>query len=219
MRDRATLARSLLVAFVAFAAAFYAVGGLIKPGYSHRSDFISELNATGTPWATALGFAGFLPLALLLAAFLIAAAPLVNLRGASRAGYLLLWSQPIAFLGVVVAPCDAGCPAVGSATQALHNLIGLVTYLGAALAFVLLSFAPGLTGRAAVWRPLLRAAGVAWLVLFVLMLQPPLAPWRGLLQRGADVLLASVLLFVAWRLIPAHRGVGGSPRRAAGYAD
>jgi hypothetical protein len=203
---RTTLARSLLIATLAFAVAFYALGGGLKPGYSHLSSFVSELNATGTPWANALSFAGFLPLALLLAAFLLAAGPLVDVRGASRLGYLLLWSQPIAFLGAVVAPCDPGCPAVGSPTQALHNLIGLVTYLAAGLAFVLLSFAPGLTGRAGVWRHLLRAAGGVWFLLFGLMLQPPLAPWRGLLQRGADGLLAAVLVFVAWQRIPGSRG-------------
>jgi hypothetical protein len=203
---RATFERSLLVATLAFAVGLYVVGGRIKPGYSQISSFVSELNATGTSWATALSFAGFLPLALLLAAFLVAAAPLANVQGASRVGYLLLWSQPIAFLGVVFVPCDPGCPAVGSPSQALHNLIGLVTYFAAGLAFVLLSFAPRSTGRSGIWHHALRLAAAAWLALFVLMLQPELAPWRGLLQRGADVLLAAVLIFVAWHRIPGPRG-------------
>jgi hypothetical protein len=204
--DRATLARSLLTATVAFAVGLYVVGGRLKPGYSQVSSFVSELNATGTPWANALGFAGFLPLALLLGAFLIAAAPLLNVQGLSRVGYLLLWSQPIAFLGVVVAPCDPGCPAVGSPSQAVHNLISLVTYFAAGLAFVLLSFAPGGTGRAGIWRHVLRAAGVGWVVLFLLMIQPGLAEWRGLLQRAADVLLAAALALIAWQRIPGPRG-------------
>jgi hypothetical protein len=96
--DRTILARSLLLVTIAFAVLFYTVGGLIKPGYSQFSSFISELNATGTPWATTLSFAGFLPLGLLLAAFLVTAAPLVSVQGVSRVGYLLLWSQPIAFM-------------------------------------------------------------------------------------------------------------------------
>ena len=204
--ERTTLVRSLLVATLAFWVGFYAVGGGIKPGYSHLSSYVSELNATGTAWATTLGLAGFLPLALLLAAFLLAAAPLVNVRGTSRVGYLLLWSQPIAFLGVVFAPCDPGCPAVGSPSQALHNFIALITYFAAGLAFVLLSFAPGLTGRAGIWRHLLRAAGVVWIALFLFMLQPQLEEWRGLLQRGADVVLAAVLVFLALQRIPKPRG-------------
>jgi hypothetical protein len=196
--DRTTLARSLLVATLAFWVGFYAVGGSIKPGYSHLSNYVSELNATGTPWATTLSFAGFLPLALLLAAFLYTAEPLVRVQGPSRLGYLLLWSQSLAFLGVVVAPCDPGCPVVGSPTQAIHNLLGIVTYFGAGLAFALLSFAPGLTGHAGIWRHVLRVAALIWVGLFVLMLQPELANWRGILQRGADVLLGAVLALVVW---------------------
>lgn len=200
--DRTILARSLLIVAIAFAILFYTVGGLMKPGYSQFSSFISELNATGTLYATTLSFAGFLPLSLLLAAFLVTAAPLVSVQGLSRVGYLLLWSQPLAFIGVVVAPCDAGCPDDGSSAQDLHNLLGVVTYFGAGLAFVLLSFAPGLAGGARIWRPFLRAAGLVWVELFVLMLQPELASWRGLLQRVADVILAAVLVLVAWKLIP-----------------
>jgi hypothetical protein len=63
-----------------------------------------------------------------------------------------------------------------------------------------------LTGRAGIWRHLLRAAGVVWIALFLFMLQPQLEDWRGLLQRGADVLLAAVLVFVAWQRIPEPRG-------------
>ena len=50
MGNRIMLARVLAVASVVYAAAFYIVGGALKPGYSHSANFISELNATGTPW-------------------------------------------------------------------------------------------------------------------------------------------------------------------------
>jgi hypothetical protein len=49
--NRIMLARLLAVASVVYAAAFYIVGGALEPGYSHSANFISELNATGTPWA------------------------------------------------------------------------------------------------------------------------------------------------------------------------
>lgn len=159
--NRTQLTRALCIVTIVYAAAFYTVGGSVKPGYSHVSSFISELNATGTPWASTLGLVGFVPIALLLAAFLVAARPLVRVEGVSRAGFRLLWSQPLAFIGVVLAPCDAGCPVAGSSVQDLHNLIGLVTYFGAGLAIFLLSFAPILSADAAGARVGLRIAGVA----------------------------------------------------------
>lgn len=197
-----TVTRGLCIATIVYATAFYLVGGAIKPGYSHVSSFISELNATGTPWASTLSLAGFVPVALLLAAFLVAARPLARVEGLSLAGFWLLWSQPLAFFGVAFAPCDAGCPVEGSSAQDLHNLIGLVTYFGAGLAIFLLSFAPILSARGGGARLGLRIASVSWLLLFFLMLAPELAPWRGLVQRFADVTLAATLVCVAWRVVP-----------------
>ena len=43
-----------------YAIGFYFIGAALKPGYSQRSNFISEYNATGTPWAGALTYAGIL---------------------------------------------------------------------------------------------------------------------------------------------------------------
>ena len=79
-------ARRLALATVAFGTLFYAIGAALKPGYSSTSQFISELNAAETPWATQLGWFGFVPLGLLFAAFLLIAHPNAQVRGASRTG-------------------------------------------------------------------------------------------------------------------------------------
>ncbi|HSM50358.1 MAG TPA: DUF998 domain-containing protein [Thermoanaerobaculia bacterium] len=203
MSKRVKLVRLLAVASVVYAAVFYVVGAALKPGYSHAANFLSELNATGTPWARELGLFGFVPLGLLVAAFLLAAYPVARLSGASRVGFLLLWSQPIAFLGAAAAPCDPGCPPDGSALQQIHNLLGLVTYCAAAAGFLLLSFHSG-SSRGGRWY--FRGASVAWLGLFVFMLSPELAPIRGLLQRIADGLLWVGVVLVGWRFVaPAGR--------------
>ena len=202
MKRRIKLAHALAVASAAYALAFYIAGGWLKPDYSHVAHFISELNATGTPWARELGLFGFVPLGLLTAAFLLVATPVARLSGLSRAGFLLLWSQPIAFLGVAAAPCDPGCPADGSMLQHLHNLLGLITYFAAAAGFFLLSFHGHLSRGGKVF---LRFAGFAWLALFVFMLAPELASVRGLLQRAAEALWWTSVLLIAWRLV----GEGG----------
>jgi hypothetical protein len=211
LMNRVKLARSLAVATVLFAVAFYTVGGAIKPGYSHAASFISELNATGTPWARELGLFGFVPLGTLFAAFLLAAYRVAGVHGASRAGFLLLWSQPVAFFGAAIAPCDIGCPIGGSVLQQAHDLLGLSTYLLAAIGIFLLSFAPGLSARGA-WY--LRGVAIAWLALFCIMLVPDLAPVRGLLQRLADGLLGSVVLVVAWRMLGRSSGNSAASNKA-----
>lgn len=208
MKSRIELARVLAVASAIYAAALYIAGGALKPGYSHVANFISELNATGTLWAQELGLFGFVPLGLLLAAFLLAAYPLAQLSGLSRAGFLLLWSQPVAFLGVAAAPCDPGCPVDGSSVQQIHNLLGLLTYFSAAMGFFLLSFHRHLRRSG---RLFLRVAGLAWLGLFVLMLAPEFSPVRGLLQRIAEGILWVAVLLIAWRLLGYPNGAPAAP--------
>jgi hypothetical protein len=198
---RIRLSRHLALATVAYAIAFYAIAPMFKPGYSSASQYISEFNATGTPLALELGLLGFLPLALLFAAFLVAARPHAQVRGASLAGWWLLWSQPVAFLGALAFPCDLGCRSGGSLTQDIHDLLGLVTYLAGALGLFLLSYAPPVQGPYSLPRTTLRVAAIGFVLLFLLMLDMGMAQSRGILQRTADALLGMALLVVAWQIV------------------
>lgn len=200
--ERVRLARWRAGATVAFGLLFYTLGAAIKPGYSSVSQYISELNANGTAWASQLGLFGFVPLGLLFASFLVAGRSVANVRGASRFGWWLLWSQPIAFVGAAVAPCDAGCPVGGSASQVAHDLLGVTTYFAGALALVLLALAP-VPARAA--RVYLAFAGVCFLLIFVAMLVPELSLVRGLVQRIADGLLGIAVLVIAWYIVGVPR--------------
>ncbi|SIR16425.1 DUF998 domain-containing protein [Solilutibacter tolerans] len=205
--DRIKLTRTLLIASILYAAAFYFVGSAIKPGYSQFSNFVSEYNATGTAWARTLTYSGFLVTAVLLSAFLICARPLAHVSGASRLGFLLLWSLPASFLLGVFAPCDAGCPVEGSTSQILHNVLGILVYFGMGAGIALVSFAPGL--RFLTWRrTFLLLTGVAFPVVFFLMVQPDLSSWRGLLQRLLDIAMALSLLFSFNPLFRRHAKVG-----------
>lgn len=202
---RLRLARRLALAVLAWDVAMLAIGGALKPGYSHVSQYISELNATGTPWATTIGWLGFVPLGLLLGWFLVVAAPLAPLRGASRAGWWLLMSQPLAYVGAALAPCDAGCPATGSVSQDLHNLLGVVAYPAAGLGLLLLAFAPRLSMPL---RTAFVAASVAWMAGFVAMVVPELDAIRGAVQRVTEAVLYLVVVLVAYRMLAPRDAVG-----------
>lgn len=199
--ERAQLTRLLLVACILYVVGFYFVGSAIKPGYSQLSNFVSEYNATGTAQADALTYAGFLATSILLSAFLVSAFPIIQVSGVSRLGFWLLWSLPASFFLALFAPCDAGCPMEGSTSQTLHNLYAVVTYSGMGVGVALISLAPGFSAFK-LRRGFILLVGIAFPVVFVTMIQPDLAPWRGLLQRLLDVALAVSLILIAWTLVP-----------------
>ena len=199
--DRAQLTRLLLIASVLYVIGFYFIGSAIKPGYSQMSNFVSEYNATGTAWAGTLTYAGFLATSVLLSAFLVSATPLVQVSGFSRLGFWLLWSLPASFFLALFAPCDAGCPIEGSTSQVMHNLYAIVTYFSMGVGIALISLAPRFSAFK-LRRTFMLLVGIAFPVMFVTMIQPDLAPWRGLLQRSLDVALAVSLVLIAWTLVP-----------------
>jgi hypothetical protein len=202
--DRAQLARLLLVISILYVIGFYFIGSAIKPGYSQLSNFVSEYNATGTPWADTLTYAGFVATTALISGFLVAAAPITQVSGVSRFGFWLLWSVPFSYLVGAIAPCDAGCPVEGSTSQLLHNAFSVLAYIGMGISVALVSLATGFRSFK-LRRTFMLLTGIAFPVVFVAMVQPDFAPWRGLLQRLLDVAMAASLALVVFTILATGR--------------
>ncbi len=197
--------RWLVVAVVLIYLVMLFGGGALKPGYSHISQFISELNATGTPYARSIGWLGFVSFGVFAGTLLVVTARKAPVQGISRLGYWLLMAEPIAYIGSAIVPCDIGCPAEGSPSQILHNVLGLFTYLSTALGLFFLSFTPSLSSlQRAVWV----CISLLWLTLFGLMVDGSLAQWRGILQRLAEWIVYGVLWTCAWRLLGPDKSSG-----------
>ena len=170
------------------------VAGAFTPGYSHVSQFISELGARGAPHEWAVRFAGFLPAGLLLLAFCGFAFAALPRSISAALGLFGLAFYAAGYLVAVVFPCDLGCrPEVPSASQLIHNAGGLLGYV-LAPAF-LLAFAraahtwPNAGGLSVAGYI---CAGLAFLGLFSLS---PGSSFAGLSQRLLEfAVLAWVVL-------------------------
>ena len=202
-------ARWLIVGLAVYYPLVLFGGAALKAEYSHVSQYISELNATGSDWSWQIGYLGFLPLGLLGLWLVLVVTPRARLNGISKIGSWLLIAEPVAYVGSAVAPCDLGCPAVGSLSQNMHNLLAVVTLLMTTLGLVFLSCNSRLS-------PVQR---MAWLVLaatfialYTFALVPDLAHWRGLLQRFAEGILYSCLCFISWQLLADRNGPDGTER-------
>lgn len=183
-----------LIILTVFWVGLQLVASWVKPEFSHIGQYISEINATGTQAAGALGWVGFIPFGMVAAGLLLTSKPYMRVSGVSQLGWYLLFLYPLAYLGAAIAPCDAGCPVDGSSSQAIHNGLALITYFGFALGAFLLAFTPQTN-----W--LIRIAFILLAVItvlgFLLMVFPELSDIRGAIQRYAEI----AQLAVFWLLI------------------
>lgn len=173
-------------------------GAALKAEYNHVSQYISELNATGSDWSWQIGYMGFLPLGLLGLVSLVVVAPRARLNGVGKIGCWLLIAEPVAYVGSAFAPCDLGCPATGSLSQNAHNVLSAITLVMTTFGLVLLSCNSRLSP---VQRVAWLALAATFITLYAFALAPDLAQWRGLLQRFAEGILYGCLCLISWRLL------------------
>jgi hypothetical membrane protein len=187
-----------------------AIFGSLQPDYSHVRDYISELGANGAPYAKWVNLLGFLPLGILVAVISFLLPTILPRTRLGLVASLCLLSVSVGYLGAVLAPCDSGCPAEGSTSQQIHNFLGLIEYLGAAISFLL--FAGALT-RIPQWRKvgwLALFTAITVLICFTLLILPDFQAWRGLWQRVAECAIFFWLLIV---------GIFGTSQRSPVVAD
>ena len=196
--------RWIVVALAILYAVVVYGGASLKDDYSHISQYISELNASGSSWSWQIGYLGFLPLGLLGFLLLLVVVPHAKLSGISQVGGWMLVAEPVAYIGSAFAPCDLGCPTAGSLSQNIHNLLSVVTLPVTTLGLVFLSF----SGRLVISKKVgWLALAVTFITLYALALVPDLAPWKGLLQRVAEGILYGSLCIVGWRLLSSYQDV------------
>jgi len=172
------------------------VAASLRPDYSHVTQFISELGATGTPDAGIMNYGGFLPGGVLLAAFGVSLAMLLP---RSRPALMVSALSTLFGLGVAASglvSCDPGCPqAGGSLANSVHDKI-------APISFLCLIVAAGVLGvhlrRQPAWRLVARysvlTSVVALVLLAALVGSLETRDLTGLWQR---LLLASLFLWTS----------------------
>jgi hypothetical membrane protein len=181
--------------------------GAIRPGYSHFTQYISELGERGSSTELIMRYAAFVPTGLMHVAF--AAFLAVAFRGDRLAtiAAILLGLNGLARMGAGVFPCETGCagPAVTLSAR-MHSLFAGVGFLS-------------LIGAVALWGVVFKryqgfrdltaysvGTAVVGLVFLLLMVWSPEAGTaRGLFERlSSGVLSLWILVFAAraWEIDP-----------------
>ena len=119
------LAFATALATVLFVTLLALLGGIATPGYSHVSQFISELGATQAPYEYASRFIGFLPAGIALLAFAWLAHGALPKSRLTTLAFLALAIYALGYIAAAFFPCDPGC----QVNPARSNAIG-VAYTG-----------------------------------------------------------------------------------------
>ncbi len=174
--------------------------GAFTVGYSSIADYLSALGALDAPYRLLANYSGFLPVALTVIAMITVLWLRLPPTILVRCGLLSLLGVAVGYLGAVAFPCDPGCPASGSARQAMHNLSGLIEYVGGIVGLALLYVGWGATATRAV-RLTTLAAIITVTVGVLLMAHPELTRIRGASQRLADYSLFLWFSFVTLSVV------------------
>ncbi len=168
--------------------------GRRRAGYSHRSQYLSELGERGAPCEPVARVA-FAATGLLAGRAVVLAAPRLRHERAHRAAAWALGTLGSAYVVAAVAPCDEGCPTNGTTAQAVHNLAGAAEYVGGgiSLALVALGAGPSRAVRMAA------RAGIAVHGTSMALATVGARRDRGVYQRVSEVVLFGWLVVLAGR--------------------
>ena len=172
--------------------------GALTPGYSHVSQYISELGAIDARYGGLVSLGTFLPAGVLLVLTCLALMTRVPPTRTARLGLAMVALIGVSWIVAGFAPCDAGCPAEGSPRQGIHNLAGALGCLGGGAGFLMLAAALRAAGAPAMRVGWTAATGVMLVAGLFVMAAPDLATVRGALQRVMEWTASAWILAAAW---------------------
>jgi len=182
-------------------AAAIAFCGTLRPGFSHYTQYISELGERGSSTEFLMRYLGFVPTGLMHLAFAVALATAFRSSRPGVIAALLLGLNGLARVGAGYFPCDVACEDTGSLGQRMHSLSATVGFLALAVSTVLWSVVlrrtPNLRNLAG-YSVASGVLGLAFLLLMVGSAEPGTA--RGLFERLSSGVLSLWILVFALRL-------------------
>jgi hypothetical membrane protein len=166
--------------------------GYLHPGYSIVRQRISELGATGAPYAPLLNLLGLMTSGVLIVLLSLGIYLEVRNHNAAKVGCALLALSGVALLGAGIFPCDVGTqsPSTAGMLHAVCARTGELAMIGALLAMWL-----GLRGDPD-WQRYSTyslAAAVVVVALYLLYQLDQTAAWKGAIQR---LLVMVVLVWI-----------------------
>ncbi len=194
------------VVLPAISALWLAIGvgiiGVLTPDYSHISQFMSALGATGAPYAAWVNYAVFIPAEIWFLAFLFSLRSHLYNTQTTRFSLMCLCAYAVLLIAAALFPCDAGCQSAISDETGANTLSHIIHMLVAAAAYPialigLLSLCLSVRGKFALRLFAVPTATVGFGLFFAI---PVFHDAQGLLQRVLEAWIYLQFVLVEWHV-------------------
>jgi len=169
------------------------IAGINYPNYSHFSQFISVLGATGSPHGLWVNYVGFIPAEILILCFVSAAFRVLPRTKINLAGLSCIAIYACSLIVSAIFPCDFECnPASPSISHQIHFASAIPAYLCAIAAIFLMSSGLKHWGVSGIFRISGYASGALAIIAF-LSLNPDFNH-VGAIQRSLECIIYGWLI-------------------------
>ena len=192
-----------ILSFIWFAGTI-AIAGFYYPGYSHISQFISELGATGSPYGDLVNYLGFIPTELFILSFVFTCLLVMPKTKRNLTGLAFIAIYGITLGIAALFPCDFECsPVEPSFSHNIHMLSAFPGYLCGIIAVFIFASKPTLLNQSKTFRTIGFAVGI--LCIYAFLNLDPDSNIVGLYQRCLELLMYSWFIYFAYsvsKLLP-----------------
>jgi len=193
--------KNLLLAFPIISLLWFAgtiiIAGLYYPEYSHITQFISELGATGSPHGEYVNYLGFIPTEIFILAFVFTCFLVIPKTKSNVIGLSFIIVYGITLGISALYPCDFECrPVEPTVSHNIHMMSAFPGYLCGIIAIFILSSGPSFIGQPKAYKVIsFSIGGICILAFFSL---DPNSPVVGVYQRALDLMIYSWFILFAY---------------------
>ncbi|MCV6622642.1 MAG: DUF998 domain-containing protein [Cellvibrionaceae bacterium] len=164
------------------------LAGNSYPDYSHVSQFMSELGATGSPDGDLVNYFGFIPTELFILLFLLALLKVMHKSKLLVLGVACIAVYALSLIAAAFYPCDFQCrPVDPSFSHDMHMLFGAIAYLAGIVGVAILAIDSKNWCESKV--PLASGFLIAACAFALMLNLDAELPYVGLVQRCMEILV------------------------------
>lgn len=175
------------------------IGGYFYPNYSHVTQFISELGATGSPYGKYVNYLGFIPSEIFILAFVVISYTKLPRTKVNMTGLILITIYGLSLGVAALFPCDFECrPETSTLSHDIHMLSAFPGYLCGIMSVFMLASGSSQWAQKSSFKVISFILGFVCLYLFLNL--DPSSTWVGIYQRSLDALIYLWFIYFAYNL-------------------